>query len=272
MAGRAEGRFAAQLDRSKRRLPRPVARTFRTRACIGLMQRALARCIGAGTGFCDDAAAREFFTPGRRYRARGFVATSYFKYKAQDFMKRVRSRPPARPCIGSGRQRAGPRRMRICARVRVRAPNGGPSDVDFAWAQVKFADPVNACVLWRIELDYALGCNHVNLVTATHVEVRRRLTWRLHVLGSLAPARCIERRRNAARGTDARCIDARHILSIHCVQDEAEFLFSAYSAFEVVRVHWSPTPQNKALPHEITLRAFPDNRAVSEDVPLSPWS
>ncbi len=56
------------------------------------------------------------------------------------------------------------------------------------------------------------------------------------------------------------------------LQGEDEFLFSAYSAFEVVRVHWSPTPHDKALPHEITLRAFPDNRAVSEDVPLSPWS
>jgi hypothetical protein len=46
------------------------------------------------------------------------------------------------------------------------------------------------------------------------------------------------------------------------LQGEDEFLFSAYSAFEVVRVHWSPTPQNKALPHEITLRAAPDNRCA----------
>ena len=46
----------------------------------------------AGTGFCDDAAARAFFTPERQYRARGFVATSYNKYTAQDFIKRVRSR------------------------------------------------------------------------------------------------------------------------------------------------------------------------------------
>jgi hypothetical protein len=40
--------------------------------------------------------------------------------------------------------------------------------------QVAFTDPVNACVLWRIELDLVRGCNYVNLVTATHVEVRRR--------------------------------------------------------------------------------------------------
>ena len=37
--------------------------------------------------------------------------------------------------------------------------------------QVAFADPINALVLWRIELDPVRGCNHVNLVTATHVEV-----------------------------------------------------------------------------------------------------
>ena len=43
--------------------------------------------------------------------------------------------------------------------------------------QVAFADPVNACVLWRIELDLVRGCNHVNLVTATHVEVWTRLLW-----------------------------------------------------------------------------------------------
>jgi hypothetical protein len=68
------------------------------------------------------------------------------------------------------------------------------------------------------------------------------------------------------------CVTAASLYKCIMLQGMDEFLFSAYSAFEVVRVHWSPTPQNKALPHEITLRAFPDNRAVSEDVPLSPWS
>jgi hypothetical protein len=48
--------------------------------------------MGAGTGFHDDGAARAFFTVGRQYRARGFVATSYNKYTAQGFIKRVRSR------------------------------------------------------------------------------------------------------------------------------------------------------------------------------------
>jgi hypothetical protein len=92
--------------------------------------------------------------------------------------------------------------------------------------QVRFGDVVNSCVLWIVELDPIHRCNHVNLVTATHV------------------------------------------------QDEFEFLFSAYSAFEVVRVHWSPTPQDKARPHEITLRAAPDNKddvQFPEDLPLAPW-
>ncbi len=47
--------------------------------------------MGAGTGFRDDGAARAFFAVGRQYRARGFVATSYNKYTAQDFIKRVRA-------------------------------------------------------------------------------------------------------------------------------------------------------------------------------------
>jgi hypothetical protein len=89
---------------------------------------------------------------------------------------------------------------------------------------VAFNDLVNACVMWRIELDPDMRCNHVNLVTATHIP------------------------------------------------GEFEFLFSAYSAFKVVRVHWSATPQDKAHPHEITLRAEPDNRTVSEDVPIAPWN
>ncbi len=41
--------------------------------------------------------------------------------------------------------------------------------------QVRFADPVNACVLWRIEFDLVRGCNHGFLITATltNVPVRR---------------------------------------------------------------------------------------------------
>ncbi len=68
-----------------------------------------------------------------------------------------------------------------------------------------------------------------------------------------------------------RCNHVNFVTATH-IPDEFEFLFSAYSAFEVVRVHWPPTSQDKTTPHEITLRAVPDNRAVPEDVPLAPWS
>ena len=70
------------------------------------------------------------------------------------------------------------------------------------------------------------------------------------------------------------CNHVNLIKKSHCPK-ECEFLFSAYSAFEVVRVHWSPTPQDKARPHEITLRAAPDNKDdvhFPEDLPLAPWN
>jgi hypothetical protein len=78
---------------------KPAGLYMRTRALpwMGLPRahRRQPRCMyvwmGAGTGFRDDAAARAFFAVGRQYRARGFVATSYNKYTAQDFIKRVRS-------------------------------------------------------------------------------------------------------------------------------------------------------------------------------------
>jgi hypothetical protein len=157
-----------------------------------------------GGGFCDTAATREFFGGGRKYRVAGFLATSYDKRVAERFIQRVRSRQP-----------------------RLDVPCAGPSGRGASTlGQVGFGDLVNSCVLWIVELDPIHRCNHVNLVTATHV------------------------------------------------QGESEFLFSAYSAFEVVRVHWSPTPQDKARPHEITLRAAPDNKDdghFPEDLPLAPW-
>ena len=147
--------------------------------------------MGAGTGFCDDAAARAFFTVGRQYRARGFVATSYFKCTAQDFIKRVRSRPTPPARIGLG-QSVLARRLRTHG------------------VQVVFADPVSACVLWRIELDLARGCNYVNLVTATHVEVRTRCAMQHAALGmSWARShkqRYIEMRRIDKWRNGARCV------------------------------------------------------------------
>ena len=55
------------------------------------------------------------------------------------------------------------------------------------------------------------------------------------------------------------------------VPGESEFLFSAYAAFRVDRVHWSEHPENEATPHEITLFALPDNKAEPEDLALAPW-
>jgi hypothetical protein len=55
---------------------------------------------------------------------------------------------------------------------------------------VKFNALVNACVLWRIELDPVHRCKHVNLVTATHVPVRAALRLRSGVgIERIAPAR-----------------------------------------------------------------------------------
>ena len=87
------------------------------------------------------------------------------------------------------------------------------------------AGPSNARVVWRVELDPARGCDHVNFVTETHVA------------------------------------------------GESEFLFAAFSAFEVVQVQWSATPQEPATPHEITIRAAADNKdpEFSEELPLAPW-
>ena len=73
------------------------------------------------------------------------------------------------------------------------------------------------------------------------------------------------------RVTFYKCIVLAHKTPHVLLQGEDEFLFSAYSAFRVDRVHWSPTPRDKQRPHEITLYALPDNKETSEDLPLAPW-
>jgi hypothetical protein len=52
---------------------------------------------------------------------------------------------------------------------------------------------------------------------------------------------------------------------------EHEYLFAAFSVFSVVAVHWSPTPQDAATPHEITILAAYDNSQEDEGLPLAPW-
>eukprot|EP00940_MAST-03C_sp_MAST-3C-sp2_P001689 g1689.t1 len=59
--------------------------------------------------------------------------------------------------------------------------------------------------------------------------------------------------------------------SITAVKNESEYLFSAYSAFKVVKVEESSTPENWTTPHKITLKAAPDNSLIDENVPTAPW-
>ena len=68
-----------------------------------------------------------------------------------------------------------------------------------------------------------------------------------------------------------RCKHVNLVTATH-VQGELEYLFAAFSVFSVVAVHWSPTPQDAATPHEITIRAAHDNSTESEDLPLAPCS
>ena len=52
--------------------------------------------------------------------------------------------------------------------------------------------------------------------------------------------------------------------------DEQEYLFAPYSAFTVVSTKWGAG--TSADPHSIELLAAPDNKVVSERLPLAPWS
>jgi hypothetical protein len=54
------------------------------------------------------------------------------------------------------------------------------------------------------------------------------------------------------------------------VGEEKEYLFAPYSAFQVLDVQWSATPDDRT-PHRITIEAFVDNRDADENVPLAPW-
>lgn len=54
------------------------------------------------------------------------------------------------------------------------------------------------------------------------------------------------------------------------VPEEQEYLFAPFSAFEVVEVQWSNTPDDRT-PHRIVINAVVDNRDAPEDVPLAPW-
>ena len=58
------------------------------------------------------------------------------------------------------------------------------------------------------------------------------------------------------------------------VKDEKEFLFSAYSAFQVVsaKSKYGDTFEDPSIDYEITIKACYDNKDVSDDVPTALWS
>jgi hypothetical protein len=67
----------------------------------------------------------------------------------------------------------------------------------------------------------------------------------------------------------ARCVHVNGIKRTNC-PDESEFLFVPYSVFQVVGVNWKEKP-TWMDPHEVIIKAAPDNQLCSEDLPLSPW-
>ena len=87
-------------------------------------------------------------------------------------------------------------------------------------------------VLWTIEFD-PRGCNHVNFIAVND--------------GTLGDGTHADR-------------PAEH-----------EFLFAPYSAFTVENVTWRD-PATVQEPHEVTLRAYLDNRDAPDDLPLAPWA
>jgi hypothetical protein len=67
-----------------------------------------------------------------------------------------------------------------------------------------------------------------------------------------------------------RCLHVNRLTETH-VEEEAEFLFAAFSVFSVVKAVWSDTPTDALTPHQITIRAAVDNAEEREDLPLAPW-
>jgi len=53
---------------------------------------------------------------------------------------------------------------------------------------------------------------------------------------------------------------------------EDEFLFTQFSAFEVIEVKWRTGAATPSAPHEIHVNAFPDNRQAPVGLISAPWS
>ena len=68
------------------------------------------------------------------------------------------------------------------------------------------------------------------------------------------------------------CLQGNYLEKAGQVKGEKEFLFSAYSAFQVVSAKRVPEDLGTSGPtFKITLKACRDNKHVSDDVPTAPW-
>eukprot|EP00939_MAST-03C_sp_MAST-3C-sp1_P002964 g2964.t1 len=70
---------------------------------------------------------------------------------------------------------------------------------------------------------------------------------------------------------DEGCMHANYLAKKYSCKREQEYLFSAFSAFRVLKVEKSPRPCRVATPHKITLLAVPDNLSIGGGVPTAPW-
>eukprot|EP00438_Fugacium_kawagutii_P025945 Skav207670 [mRNA] locus=scaffold1857:237414:237911:- [translate_table: standard] len=70
---------------------------------------------------------------------------------------------------------------------------------------------------------------------------------------------------------DALCKHVAYLEDLTAEENEAEWLFVAYSAFNVIS---NENPQKEATcydPIKITLQAFPDNQEIRDDLPIALW-
>mmetsp|Transcript_35533 Transcript_35533/g.93315 ORF Transcript_35533/g.93315 Transcript_35533/m.93315 type:complete len:561 (+) Transcript_35533:2-1684(+) len=69
------------------------------------------------------------------------------------------------------------------------------------------------------------------------------------------------------------CLQGNYLEGVTQAKDEKEFLFSAYSAFQVVSAKsaYEDELDTTGIEYEITIKACRDNKHVSDDVPTAPW-
>ena len=69
------------------------------------------------------------------------------------------------------------------------------------------------------------------------------------------------------------CLQGNYLEGVTQAKDEKEFLFSAYSAFQVVSAKSAYEDElgNPCIDYEITIKACRENKDVADDVPTAPW-